>query len=192
MPTPSSGQISFQNLQNTFGTGSPVSFSQLYRGGAYVPNITPDNSIPTSGPIAIDDFYSTWGRKSLTFTVTIGSIAGKGKKGKKGSLYGFGAGFGSISASTFLTPNGPMTVQGLYYSTGDARWHLKLSHVGSAPADTDLSFRQVSVSGYNINGVRSARTSTSTSGNSRKWAWHVTNPAHPISGTITCTIQYYG
>lgn len=190
MPTPSSGQISFLNLQNTFGTGSPVSFSQLYRGGTFVPNITPDNAIPTSGPISIDDFYGTWGKKTISFTMNVGARAGK--KGKKGSLYGFGTGFGSISSNTFLTPNGVMTIRALYYSTANAKWHLKLSHVGSAPADTDLSFRQLSVSGYNVNGVRSARTNTSVVGNSRQWAWHVTNTAHPTSGTVTCTIQYYG
>jgi len=190
MPTPSSGQISFLNLQNTFGTGSPVSFAQLYRGGTFVPNITPDNAIPTAGAISIDDFYGTWGRKTLTFTITVGAAAGK--KGKKGSLYGFGQGFGSISSNTFLTPNGIMTIRGLYYSAGNAKWNLSLSGPGAAPADTDLSFRQVSVSGYNINGVRSARTSTSTSGTTRTWTWSVTNTSHPTSGTITCNIQYYG
>lgn len=190
MPTPSSGQISFLNLQNTFGAPSPVSFSQLNRGGTYVPNITPNNAIPTTGTVSIDDFYSTWGRKTTTFTITVGSAAGK--KGKKGSIYGFGSGFGTISLNNFLTPNGPMVIQGLYYSTGNAKWNLELSHVGSAPADTDLSFIQVAVSGYNINGIRSARTNTYTSGTSRSWAWQVSNTAHPTSGTVTCSIQYYG
>jgi len=190
MPTPSSGQISFLNLQNTFGAPSPVSFSQLNRGGTYVPNITPNNAIPTTGTVSIDDFYSTWGRKTTTFTITVGSAAGK--KGKKGSIYGFGSGFGTISLNNFLTPNGPMVIRGLYYSTGNAKWNLELSQVGSAPADTDLSFIQVSMSGYNINGVRSARTNTYTSGTSRSWAWQVSNTAHPTSGTVTCSIQYYG
>lgn len=193
MPTPSSGQISFLNLQNTFGTGSPVSFSQLYRGGTYVPDITPDNSIPTSGPIEIDDFYGTWGRKTLSFTITVGASTGKGKKG---SLYGYGllvkgATFGSISNSTFLTPNGTMTIEGLYYSTGSSTWHLQLSST-SAPANTDLSFRSVSVSGYSINGIRSAATSTQTVGTARRWNWVVGSTAHPTSGTITCTLNYYG
>lgn len=187
MPTPSSGQISFLNLQNTFGTGSPVSFAQLYRGGTFVPDITSDNTIPTAGAISIDDFYGTWGRKTLTFTITVGTAAGK-----KGSLYGFGQGFGSVSSNTFLTPNGVMTIQGLYYSAGNARWILSLSGPGAAPADTDLSFRQVSMTGYNINGIRSARTNTYTSGTSRFWAWQVSNTAHPTSGTVTCSIQYYG
>jgi hypothetical protein len=189
MPTPSSGQISFQNLKDTFGTGNPVSYSQLYKGGTYVPNITPNNSVPTSNTIAINNFYSTWGKKTLSFTMSVGTVSGKGKKG---SLFGFGAGFGSISSNTFLTPGGPIVIQGLYYSTGNAKWHLSLSHIGSAPADTDLSFRQVSVSGYSINGVRASRTNTSVIGTSRQWAWSVVDTAHPTSGTVTCNIQYYG
>jgi hypothetical protein len=189
MPTPSSGQISFQNLKDTFGTGNPVSYSQLYRGGTYVPSITPDNSIPTSGTISIDQFYSTWGRKTLSFTMTVGNSTGKGPKG---SLFGFGPGFGSISNNAILTPSGVMFIQSLYYSTGNAKWHLSLSHTGSAPADSDLSFIQTSVSGYNINGLRAARTNTSVAGTTRQWAWAAGNTEHPTSGTVTCTIQYYG
>jgi hypothetical protein len=195
MPTPSSGQISFLNLQNTFGTGSPVSFAQLYRGGTFVPNITPNNAIPTASATSISNFYGTWGRKTLTFTMNIGSHSST--KTGKGTLYGFGllsgsGSFGSISSNTFLTPNGTMVVQGLYYSAGNGQWHLQLAQSGAAPADTDLSFRQVSIAGYNINGIRSARTATSTIGTARQWRWTVSKSSHPTSGTVACTIQYYG
>lgn len=190
MPTPSSGPISFQNLRNAFGIGAPTPINQLYRGGSYVPDITADNAIPTSGTVSLQDYYSTWGKKTITFTITVGSQTGG--KSKKGTRYGFGPGFGSISSNSFLTPNGNIAIEGLYYSSGNAKWHLQLGHVGSAPVDTDLSFRQVSVTGYNINGVRSARTNTYTTNNSRQWAWQVTDTAHPTSGTITCSIQYYG
>jgi hypothetical protein len=193
MPTPSSGPISFLNLQTTFSPPSPVSFSQLYRGGTYVPNISPDSNIPTSGEIAIDDFYGTWGRKTLTFTMTVGSGTGsKGsKKDKKGTLYGFGSSFGSISNNTFLTPSGVMTITGLYYSVANSNWHLQLSKVGAAPADADLSFLQMSVGNYTtVN--RSARTNTAVSGTARRWDWYTANTSHPISGTVACSIQYYG
>ena len=186
MPTPSSGPISFSNLRDTFGV-SPTPINQLYRAGPHVPNITNNDAIPTSGPVSLNEYYSTWGNKTLTFTVTVGSKSG----GKKGTLFGFGSGYGSIDTHTFLTPNGIMTIEGLYYSTANSSWHLQLSS-SSAPNDADLSFKQVSVTGYNIGGVRSARTNTTTSSNSRRWAWHVTDTAHPTSGTITCSIQYYG
>lgn len=192
MPTPSSGSISFLNLKNTFGTGNPVSMATLYRGGTNVPNITPDNSIPTTGPISMHDFYSTWGKKTLSFTMTVGSVPYL----KKGYFFGFGrltkgGSFGSLSTSVFLTPNGTMTIEGLYYSTGTQAWHLQLSSA-SSPADSDLSFRNVTVSGYNIGGVRSARNSTIQLGTARRWNWHAATNSHPTSGTIACTISYYG
>jgi hypothetical protein len=187
MPTPSSGPISFLNLRDTFGV-SPTPINQLYRAGANVPDITNNNAIPTSGIVSLNEYYSTWGNKTVTLTVTVGSITG----GKTGTRYGFGPGFGSISSNSILTPNGAITIEGLYYSSGNATWHLQLANSGSAPVDTDLSFKQVSVTGYSVNGVRSARTNTYVIGNSRNWAWQVTNTAHPTSGTVTCSIQYYG
>lgn len=190
MPTPSSGPISFQNLNNTFGTGVPVSMQTLYRGGDNVPNITPDNTIPTAGAISLHDFYATWGRKTLSFTITVGS--GPAVSGGKGTLYGYKQSeFGSISASSFLTPNGTMTIKELTYSAGAGSWRLHLGST-SAPADTDLSFRSVAVTGYTVNGVRSARTTTSADSTSRIWAWNVGSVSHPTSGTITCTLNYYG
>jgi hypothetical protein len=192
MPTPSSGPISFQNLNNTFGTGTPVSFATLYRNGPYVPNISPDNSVPLSGPISLEDFYSTWGRKSLAFTITVGNgNAGKGK-GKKGLCYGYRqSGFGSISSASFLTPDGTMQIKSFYYSVGLGSWILQLSST-SSPADTDISFRSISVSGYSVGGVRASRTSTSALSNYRTWRWNVGGGSHPTSGTISCTINYYG
>lgn len=192
MPTPSSGPISFQNLNNVFGTGNPVPMNLLYRGGTYVPNIAPDNSIPTSGPISLQDFYSTWGRKSLAFTITVGNGTGGKGKGKKGLCYGFRQGaFGQISSNSFLTPNGTMQVRSLYYSVGLGSWILQLSST-SAPGDTDLSFRSIAVSGYSVGGVRASRTSTSSISNYRTWRWNVGGGSHPTSGTISCVINYYG
>lgn len=196
MPTPSSGPISFLNLKNVFGAPSPEPINLLYRGGAYVPNITPNNDVPTSGEISLQEFYSTWGNYSLSFNMTIGSHSAKGKKGL---YYGYasnvqGASFGSIGSNTFLTPNGTMTVRGLFYSTGDASWNLWLSS-SSAPSDTDLVVKQIAVNGYSIggDGIRSARTGTGVSGTSRYWKWSTFKKAtFPTSGTVSCTLSYYG
>jgi len=186
MPTPSSGPISFLNLKNAFGTSNPVSINTLYRGGSNVPNISPNTTIATSGQTSLHDYYSAWGNKTLSFTVTVGSSTG-GKK--KGSVYGYGSGYGSISGGSFLTPSGTMSVQALYYDTGTSHWHLELGST-TTPANSDLSFKQVSVTGYSVGGIRSAGTST-TVGTSRYWKWSAST-FHPTSGTITCSIQYYG
>jgi hypothetical protein len=186
MPTPSSGPISFLNLRTAFGTSTPVPINTLYRGGSNVPNISPNNNIATSGQTSLHDYYSTWGNKTLSFTVTVGSSS---ITKKKGTVFGYGSGFGSISGGSFLTPNGTMSVQALYYDTGTSHWHLKIGST-SAPANSNLTFKQVSVTGYSVGGIRSAGITT-TVGNSRLWKWSAST-SHPTSGTIACSIQYYG
>ena len=185
MPTPSSGPISFLNLKTAFGTSDPVPINTLYRGGSNVPNIGPNTNIAASGQTSLHDYYSTWGNKTLSFTVTVGSSTII----KKGTVYGYGNEFGSISGGSFLTPSGTMSVQALYYDTGTSHWHLKLGST-SAPANSDLTFKQVSVTGYSVGGVRSAGV-TNTAVNSRYWKWSAST-SHPTSGTIACSIQYYG
>lgn len=198
MPTPSSGPISFQQLQAAFGTNSPVSINNLYRGGIYVPNIPVDNAIPTSGTISLNEFYNAWGRKSISFTMTVGSHS-TGTKKKKGGGSLFGAGrlsdgttFGSISAPTFLTPSGVVNVVGMYFDTGSSSWTLQLSSA-STPPDSYMAFSTVAVSGYTVNTTVLNRTSSTTqSGSTRNWHWTGHGTSHPISGTVSCTLHYYG
>lgn len=59
MTLPASGPISLSDIRNEFGGSAPDSLSEYYRGGAYVPNIPANNSIPTSGAISLSDFYGT-------------------------------------------------------------------------------------------------------------------------------------
>lgn len=191
MPTQSSGPISFADINSALGTSLPLSFNQLYRGGIYVPDITPNDDIPTSGEINMQEMYSAWGGKTLSFTITVGSIPVSGK----GYYYGYGAtkvggAFGSISASSFLTANGPVVIEGLYYSTGTQAWHLHLSSA-SAPVNTDVTFRSISMASYfTLN--RSSATSTQPIGTTRRWNWSVKSTAHPTSGTVACSLHYYG
>ena len=66
MPIAASGALSFTDFDFWFGDGnygnfssgpnSNVSLSSYYRGGTYVPNVTPNNSIPTSGQISFNNF----------------------------------------------------------------------------------------------------------------------------------------
>jgi hypothetical protein len=192
MPTQSSGPISFADLNTFLGTGRPLSINELYRGGTYVPDITPNDHVPATGAVNLQELYDTWANKTLNFTINVGSVT----VSRKGYYYGYGVttkggSFGSISVSTFLTPSGPITIEGLYYSTGTQAWHLHLSSA-SAPSDTDLTFRSVSMSGYNINGVRANATSNQPIGTVRRWNWHVKSTAHPTSGTVSCSLNYYG
>lgn len=57
MAITSSGAISLSNIQSEFGGVNPISLSEYYRNGAYIPSGA--TSVPTSGAIGISDFYGT-------------------------------------------------------------------------------------------------------------------------------------
>lgn len=57
MALQSSGAISIDDIVAEFGGSAPDGLTEYYRGGAYVPDITANNGIPTSGAIALEDFY---------------------------------------------------------------------------------------------------------------------------------------
>lgn len=60
MRVPSTGVIGFDDLDYVFETGlSSLGFDDMYRGGAYVENISINDSIPLSGAIDLADFRNT-------------------------------------------------------------------------------------------------------------------------------------
>jgi hypothetical protein len=63
-----SGTISINDLATQFGGTVPHSMDEYYKGGANVPNISVNASVPTSGQISLDDFYGAAASAPLTFT----------------------------------------------------------------------------------------------------------------------------
>lgn len=195
MPTPSSGPISFLNLKNTFGISGPVSMAQLYRGGVYVPNLgtgRANGTIPTTlSGLSLLKFRNSWGNKTRSFTINVGQTAAKKKK--KGTLYGFGPTFGSVVGGnpTFISPVGQLTITALYYNAGTSRWYMTLSSASPIPATLE-PFKSISMTGYSIGGVLALTTTTTASGNTRTWSWPAASTAHPVSGTVACSLGYYG
>lgn len=59
MTLPSSGPLTLADIQGEFGGSNPISLSEYYAGGAYVPAGTTgvNGPVPTSGTISISDFY---------------------------------------------------------------------------------------------------------------------------------------
>lgn len=57
MTLPASGTLALSDIQAEFGGSNPAGLSEYYRGGANVPSTTPTANIPTTGAIAISDFY---------------------------------------------------------------------------------------------------------------------------------------
>jgi len=69
MALQASGAISLAQVQAEFGGGNPISMSEYYQGGAYVPTTASfgkasgtNAAIPSSGVISMSNFYG--GRNS--------------------------------------------------------------------------------------------------------------------------------
>lgn len=73
MPLPSSGPLSFSDLQSQFGGTNPISLSEYYRGGSFVTNTAVNNTIPTAGTITLNNFYNTYGRVPVSITIAASS-----------------------------------------------------------------------------------------------------------------------
>ena len=69
MALPASGQLSISNIATEFGDTQPNSMSEYYRGGGLVPNSAGNSAVPTSGAIAISNFYNAANRAQLAFTI---------------------------------------------------------------------------------------------------------------------------
>lgn len=61
MTLPTSGALSLADIQTEFGGSNPISLSEYYAGGAYVPAGTSGTygAVPSSGAISIQSFYGT-------------------------------------------------------------------------------------------------------------------------------------
>lgn len=57
MALQTTGPISLQDLKNEFTSSNPVNIDDYYRRGDLVPDISINNSVPTSGKIDLNDFY---------------------------------------------------------------------------------------------------------------------------------------
>ena len=59
MALPNSGPLSLSSIQGEFGGSNPISLSEYYRGGPLVAAIANTSPIPSSGAIAVSNFYGT-------------------------------------------------------------------------------------------------------------------------------------
>ena len=77
MTLPASGPLSLADIQTEFGGSNPISLSEYYAGGLYVPAGTTGTygAVPSSGAISIRNFYGTSAATALAMTVTPSVIA---------------------------------------------------------------------------------------------------------------------
>lgn len=57
MAIPGGGPLTLTKIQTEFGGTAPTQLSEYYKGGAYVPSLSPGN-IPTSGAVKFSDYYN--------------------------------------------------------------------------------------------------------------------------------------
>lgn len=70
MALPSSGTLSISDIASEFGDTAPNSMSEFYRGGGLVPDSATNSSVPTSGAIAIGNFYGAANRAAVPLTIS--------------------------------------------------------------------------------------------------------------------------
>ena len=75
MALPGSGVITLNDLKTEFGGPTSPSLSDYYRGGTYVPNISANSAVPTSGAISLSNFY---GASNQLVNITNRSISSIG------------------------------------------------------------------------------------------------------------------
>jgi hypothetical protein len=70
MALPLSGPLSLANIQTEFGGTNPIGLNEYYRNGGRVPNAPQNAAIPTSGAIAIGNFYGATNRIPVGLTIS--------------------------------------------------------------------------------------------------------------------------
>jgi hypothetical protein len=88
--------ISLGQIQGEFGGANPIYLSEYYRGGAYTTNN--NTTVPTSGTIALSNFYSTW--RGILVTMYYYREAAQ-----QNAFYLSASGFPTISISTPFNNN---------------------------------------------------------------------------------------
>ena len=128
MVVTSSAPISITDLVTEFGGSTPHALTEYYRGGSLVPNVTANNSVPTSGAISLTDFFGATNTVTWTTVVTVGVVTGLFTQS------GFSSGiFGSLSDSTVDFLSGTPTVSRIEFaSLGTTPVFFKINGSGNS------------------------------------------------------------
>lgn len=173
MTLPSSGALSLANIQTEFGGSNPISLSEYYAGGSYVPAGTSGTygAVPSSGQISIRNFYGT--TKGIDVqSITVGSQNTCDKVGCFIDYTGFSSGtFGSISDGTF-NPIAGAAVKAFYHYYSGSNLVFKLVGIRA-----NSGWTSVTIGGQTFNRASAAFTTNSTN-NDTTWTWSgvSTNP----------------
>lgn len=74
---PTSGAMTWNDIQSSFGGSNPIAINEYYRNGSFVTTSSVNGNIPTSGQIEATDFRGADGFSGTTGTFSMGSSGGK-------------------------------------------------------------------------------------------------------------------
>jgi hypothetical protein len=147
MAIPASGTLTFAQIQTEFGGSNPIGLNEYYRGGAYVPNIPANSAIPTSGAIALSNFYNSTGVFYFTWFIT-----GTGGNFNLNNTMLANGWNGTAPAVVNLTVNAGVTVYGFGYAG------VAGITVGSLPALSSVTItNNGTIAGYGGFGAATAQ-----------------------------------
>lgn len=197
MTLPSSGLISFADIQSTLGGSNPIGLNEYYRGGTFLP-VNGSTNVPSTGAISLNAFYST----TITYEIIGGGGAGGDAWGdnhnavaatptQSGGASSIAGALVSISADggaggiNGVGPNGASGLNGTasFYGAGGTGGNP--NNVGGAAPTTSYGAGGGGAGGddgstYDAGGPRGAGGSAGT---------RLTGSIHSIKGTIlTITI----
>ena len=185
MAMPSSGAISFAQMQTEFGGSNPIGFNEYYAGGSHVPSGT--GSIPSSGTINLNTFYGTQSTPtSFSTNLTRGSAtfiaaAQDGFSGRPaGSIF---PNYGSLANTSLVMQGLSATITAVNSSTQKASEMI----VELSGTHNQNAFNSITIVGNsgNVTFNTSNTTNVIQTGTHTSWYWSFPSINAVNSGTIT-------
>lgn len=179
--------LTFSALQTEFGGSNPISLSEYYRGGLYVPSGTTSayGTIPTSGQISFGVFRGT---QSIldTQTVTVGNF----DDGLTVSLWGYVStlGTGSISDGTSNIYSGA-SIAFIYWVTDGSQppFPYQAVQFGIDGIYSNSGWTTMTINGTNFNRTSAIFTQTGTQ---TYWAWSTSTNVFGTTPGATRTVTW--
>lgn len=132
MTLPSSGSLSLSQIQGEFGGSNPISLSEYYAGGSYVPAGTSGTygAVPSSGTISIRNFYGT---SAAVVNFSDHTVYAADFGSAQAGYQIFGSGAGSGNAYQFVNFGGLTLVEQWVTPTSAAGdYEVYVTNTGSA------------------------------------------------------------
>lgn len=175
MPLPSSGPISLTMIQTEFGGTAPISITEYYRGGTYVPNTATNANIPTSGTISLHNFYgSAAGVPTPVYQSTTLPTATADQNALTNNLYGQSVAISSSGLELYVSAPGATTSSGV---GGGFVYRYTRPNTSSTFSQTNKFSNTSYGAGIGAGGFFGRGIVTNTSGNQLV----VTNPGYTSS-----------